>query len=975
MSSSEIRVTVSCDTSQLTTGLNSATQSISGLNRTTATNANSMSSAWTSVGKSVTGAGVSMTMAGNSIQQVCKPIAGILTESVKKSIDFNDAFAGVRKTVTATEPEFKKLEQGIRDMAKEMPETTEQIAGVMEVAGQLGVKGTDNLLAFTKTAVMLGDTTNMSSEEASTALARFMNITGTSTDKVSNLGSTLVELGNNTATTESEIMTMSLRLAAAGSQVGMTDDKILGFAATLSSLGINAEAGGTAFSKLMINMQLATEKGGESLDNFAQVANMSADEFARAFKEDASSAILAFVSGLNDTERNGKSAIAVLDDMGIKEVRLRDSILKLCNANEEAAKNQEMANKAYEDNLALQTEADKRYETTRSQIDIMKNTLADIGITLGSRLLPAINSAIKWFDGLLNKINALNPNILTAVGVIGALGVAFGAILSTLGMVVMGIGGVITAFGAISGAVSAVMGVLMGPVGLIIAAVVAVGAALKYCWDEVDGFKEHMIDAFNRVKTVVVEAVQMVWDIIKGVWGAIKPFVMSVFTGASEIIGEAFSLIVDIIVPQLERTWTIIKTIWGLIGPFLVDTLGNACTILKGVWEALVGVVKGVIQILHGILTGDWGKVCEGFSTIGQGIVDGAKGIWNGFKDELILIWDTIAGWCESIWNKIKDFVMVPIEATKEKASEVWNSIKDCIQTVHEAIQPIIDAAWKVIQNVIDNVCTVVGAVVDATWGNILRISKACFDAVWSKIKEVWEKVKDKITSVVEAVKSKVEPYWNAIKNVTTSVYDAIKTKITSIMDTIKGKVETVVNTVKNKVESVWNTIKNTTSSVWNGIKDAIVNPIESAKNTITGIIDRIKNAFSNLKIKIPDFKLPHVKVTMEEKFGGLVKVPNFDIKWYAKGGFFNKASMIGVGEAGKEAVLPLENKRNMKPYATAVASLMNDMRESNEQGCVINMNLSDIVIRDDRDISKLAEQLQKYIDRERRRKGVLRGV
>ena len=953
MSSSEIRVTVSCDTSQLTTGLNSATQSISGLNKTTATKANSMSSAWTSVGKSVTGVGVSMTMAGNSIQQVCKPIAGILTESISKAIDFDDAFAGVRKTVNATEPEFKKLQQGIRDMAKEMPETTEEIAGVMEIAGQLGVEGTDNLLAFTKTAVRLGDTTNMSSEEASTALARFLNITGSGIDTVDRLGSTLVELGNNTATTESEIMTMSLRLAAAGSQVGMTDDKILGFAATLSSLGINAEAGGTAFSKLMVNMQLATEKGGESLDNFAQVANMSADEFSRAFKEDASSAILAFVSGLNDTERNGKSAIAVLDDMGIKEVRLRDSILKLCSANGEAAKNQEMANQAYEDNLALQTEADKRYATTRSQIDIMKNTLADIGITLGSRLLPAINSAIQWFDGLLNKINALNPNILTAVGVIGALGVAFGAILSTLGMVVIGIGGVITAFGAISGAVSAVMGVLMGPVGLIIAAVVAVGAALKYCWDEVDGFKEQMIDAFNRVKTVVVEAVQLVWDIIKGVWGAIKPFVMSVFTGASEIIGEAFSLIVDIIVPQLERTWTIIKTIWGLIGPFLVGTLGNACTILKGIWEAFVGIVKGVIQILHGILTGDWGKVCEGFSTIGKGIVDGAKDIWNGFKDELILIWDTIAGWCESIWNKIKD----------------------CIQTVHEAIQPIIDAAWKVIKTVIDSVCTVVGAVVDATWGNILRISKACFDAVWGKVKEVWEKVKDKITSVVDAVKSKVEPYWNAIKNVTTNVYDAIKTKITSVMDAIKGKVEPVVDAVKNKVESVWNAIKNTTSNVWNGIKEAIVNPIESAKNTIVGIIDRIKNAFSNLKIKIPDFKLPHVKVTMEEKFGGLVKVPNFDIQWYAKGGFFNKASMIGVGEAGKEAVLPLENKRNMKPYATAVASLMNDMRESNEQGCVINMNLSDIVIRDDRDISKLAEQLQKYIDRERRRKGVLRGV
>ena len=353
MASSEIRATLVLDASGFTQALSAATRSINSMCNQGASQNKGLGTSFVNVGKQIQNVGLRATMAGTTIMNAFKPVAGILTGGIKAAIDYEDAFAGVRKTVDASEADYKKLSDAIRNMSKEMPESAEEIAGVMEIAGQLGIRGVDNLTKFTKTAVMLGDTTNLSSTEASTALARFLNITGSGTDTVDRLGSTLVHLGNNTATTEAEIMQMSLRLAAAGKQVGMTDADILGFAASLSSLGLGAEAGGSAFSKLMVNMEVACANGGKSLDNFARVAGMSASDFKNAYEKDATGAIMAFLRGLNETEKNGGSAIAVLDEMGIKEVRLRDAILRAAAGVDQMDANLQMANKAYGENTAL----------------------------------------------------------------------------------------------------------------------------------------------------------------------------------------------------------------------------------------------------------------------------------------------------------------------------------------------------------------------------------------------------------------------------------------------------------------------------------------------------------------------------------------------------------------------------------------------------------------------------------------------
>jgi len=202
-------------------------------------------SMWYKLSQSAQEVGENLKKVGDKIADVGKslstkitaPIVGLGTLATKSAIDFESAFAGVRKTVDATEEQFAQLERGIRDMSKEIPVSATAIAGVAEAAGQLGIQ-TENILSFTRVMIDLGEATNLSAEEAASALAQFANITQMSQKEFDRLGSTIVALGNNLATTERDIVNMGQRLAGAGAQIGLTEAQIMSFAAALSSVGI-----------------------------------------------------------------------------------------------------------------------------------------------------------------------------------------------------------------------------------------------------------------------------------------------------------------------------------------------------------------------------------------------------------------------------------------------------------------------------------------------------------------------------------------------------------------------------------------------------------------------------------------------------------------------------------------------------------------------------------------------------------------
>ena len=456
-----------------------------------------MQSAWTQAGESLTAISKkcetiskAMTKAGKSLTtHVTAPITALGTAAIKASVDYEYAFANVRKTVDATEEEYDRLSDSVKQMSTEVAASAEDIAEVMSIAGQLGIEN-EHLADFTRTMIDLGNSTNMVAADAASEAARFANIMGMSQNEFQNLGSTLVDLGNNYATTESEIMSMSLRLAGAGRQVGLSEAQILGFAAALSSVGIESQMGGSAFSKALIKMEVAAATGGDALEDFARVSGMSASQFKDLWERDAASAFQAFIVGLSKMDEEGVSTIKTLDDIGIAEIRLRDTLLRATNASELFNKTQATANAAWAKNTALTTEANKRYATTKSRLTNLKNTALMFARQIGDDLNPTIQQIIDKAGELLQKFLSLDKTQRESIVKWAAFAAAVGPVVLVLGKVVGAVGTVtgalgkaFTAIGKFSASVSMAGGGIGGFVKVLASskvAMVALAAALVY---------------------------------------------------------------------------------------------------------------------------------------------------------------------------------------------------------------------------------------------------------------------------------------------------------------------------------------------------------------------------------------------------------------------------------------------------------------------------------------------------------------
>lgn len=356
-----------------------------------------------------------------------KEIYEYFASCAQASMDFESAITGVAKTTDLTDEELAAMSDSIKALSTEIPATTEEIAAVAEAAGQLGIQK-DALLDFTEIMTMLGTATNMTADEAATALARFANITGMATDNYGRLGSVIVDLGNNFATTESEIVAMGTRLASAGKLAGLTEPEIMALAAAMSSVGIEAEAGGTAMTQTLNAIEKAVAKGGDDLAEFARIAGMSSEEFSSAWKNDAMSTLTSFIGGLGKLDEQGESTVLVLEDLGLTGIRQSNMLKALGLAADQMTGAVNTANTAWQQNTALTNEANKRYATAQSRLTMMQNAYNNLKVAIGDAYTPALSEAYGVGTKVLNEITKFvqaNPGVVAAItGLSTALGAA-----------------------------------------------------------------------------------------------------------------------------------------------------------------------------------------------------------------------------------------------------------------------------------------------------------------------------------------------------------------------------------------------------------------------------------------------------------------------------------------------------------------------------------------------------------------------
>ncbi|MCL2188426.1 MAG: phage tail tape measure protein [Defluviitaleaceae bacterium] len=516
---------------------------------------------------------------------VTLPLAGIGALGVRNFVQLEDAWAGVEKVTSGTSEELENLRSQMHELVTTggVPLSVTEMYGIAQAAGRLGIE-MDNVKGFSETVAMLGTVTNMTAEQAATDLAQFATVMQMPQEMFDQLGATLVGLGNNMAATESDIMRMGARLTGAGNTIGLAEHEVLGFAAAFSALGINAEAGGTAFTNVMLTMQDSIFNMDDRLDTFASVAGKSVDEFASLFKDDAASAIVYFIEGLGGLTEAGYNTNEIFSELGFNGVNVTDLLRRGAGAGDTLRNALDLASVSWEENTALVEAAGKRYNTTAAQIQTFRNRLTLLGNQVGGELVGRFGGLLDVGFRMMDWLSQLNPETRSMIVTIGLVVAAIGPALLAIGHAIRMINKMRATLKTLK------VGILLinkamkaNPIGLVIVAIgalIAIGVLLWRNWD------------------TVREKAQGLWEGMKNIFGNIRDFVVGVVSTITDFLSERFPAAFGLITSHLG---------------ILKDTF-------MSIFEGVKQIFRGLIDFVAGIFTGDWGRAWQGVRDVFEGI-------------------------------------------------------------------------------------------------------------------------------------------------------------------------------------------------------------------------------------------------------------------------------------------------------------------------------------------------------------------
>lgn len=665
-------------------------------------------------------------------------VVALGVDAIKTAVSVESAFAGVIKTTEGLtsaygvlNAEGLALKAGFKELAETIPLSVEELMRIGELGGQIGIAKED-LLEFTETIAAMAASTDLTADAAATSMARFMNIMGTPTVDISRLGSVIVDLGNKLAATEPEILEFGTRLAGAGKIAGLTDAAVMAIAGAFSSVGVQAEAGGTAVQKVLIDIEKLSQQGGEALADYAKVAGVSAQEFGAMWEKDAGRAFAAFVEGLG---KQGNQAIGLLEQLGIDDARQVRGFLAMAGAGDLMTRAMEMANEAWEENTALTTEAGQRYATTASQIATARNKMRNFKDTLGQALQPVLAKVLGMFGAFAEKhgptlvrfieqkvIPAVD-NIVAALGYLergdigGALAMVFGgklandilntaqaikdfvapiiafvqehseafkAALLTIGAVLAGA----AIAGAIASIGSAIAG-LLSPVGLVIAAVALLAQAWANDWGGIQEKTAAVVEWLRGAIGTVTE-----W--MRGIWAQHGEEVSAHWSAMWAKISETASAVAEVVKAVVGAALEAIRAWWSQHGEQVMVIVRLLWDSIKTLFETAFNAVREFCLMVMDMIAGDWTSAGEHWQNIITTIWEGIKTI---FTNQIAALWEIIKlmvativdivkgidwkGLGRSIINGIKDGV---VSRAKALAQAVAEAAKNALNAAKRAL-------------------------------------------------------------------------------------------------------------------------------------------------------------------------------------------------------------------------------------------------------------------------------------------------
>ena len=690
----------------------------------------------------------------NMSKNVTAPIVAGLGASIKASIDFETAMTGVAKTTDLSEENLAKMNKEIRQMSKEIPVSANEIANIVETAGQLGI-AEENLLSFSRTMADLGVATDMTSDEAATAFARFANVTGMPQDNMDRLGATVVELGNNLAATESEIVQMASRLASTGSQVGLTEAEIMGLAGAMTSVGISAERGGTNMSKTMQQINTAVLSGSEDLDKFAKVAGLSSKEFAQVWKKDPVKAIDLFTAGLGDINSSGGDVTTTLKDLGISGSEQINVLNSMAGAEGLLTDATEMANSAWEENTALINEANTAYETTENSLIIMWNTIVDLAKSIGDILLPAFQNMVDKITSVIDWLNSFDEGtketiikLAMFVASIGPVLVMFskfveaGLIVAKAVMFVMGI---ITKLGG-------VMAILTNPITIVIGVIMALVGVFILLYQNAD---------------LIREKLGAVWESIK-----------EGFSGLSEFAGEIWGAMWEVILGQLEHFKGIWTDFWNTIKQPFIDAWNEFKTELSEIFSEFISEITALGENVKKIFTDMWDILVDYMAPRIEHMKEIIRNFVDSVRDWFVNLGEKIVDVFKSLWARVIDHLQTQLKSFTDIMEFGFAAIADIVEYIFDTILMVIKTTTTAITSVMKGFFQIL----TGQWSEGFNTLMEGFVSIWSDIlhwivgfAETFEDVGANIINMLlQGIKGGAKNLTNGVKNVLGGIRDLL---------------------------------------------------------------------------------------------------------------------------------------------------------------------------------------------------------
>lgn len=933
-----------------------------------------------SAGSKISDFGGKISGMGKKFAPVSAAVTGIGIAGIKTAADFESSMSQVAATMGMTSEEinngsedYKRLEQAARDMGKATMFSASEAAEALNYLALAGYdvdKSIDTLPTVLNLAAAGGIDLAYASDMVTDAMSALGDTAGTAEEFVDKMAKTSQKSNTSVAQLGEAILTVG---GTAKNLAGGTTElnTALGI---LADNGIKGAEGGTALRNIILSLSAPTDKAADAM-NALGLEVYDAEGKMRPLNEvfkDLDS-ILGTMSQGEQTEVLNtifnkvdlKSANALLANCGDRF----DELSGYINESEGAA--QAMAD-------TMQNNLNGQITQLKSAISEAGISIGNLFIPTIKKLVSVVQSWTDKFNSLDEGHKKIIAAVGAVIAAIGPLLLIVGKVITVVGSVVSGLGGASSALALMTnpiGIAVAAIGTLVAALVHLFqtnenfrrSVINTFSIVKETVLNLVESIVSNVSPAIQSIGSTFRELQQAVSEVIDG---TIVPLIQAFIDMIGELlaenqdkitaIGKLFGAVFEIIGNVFSFFYNV--HIKGILFPaikFILSIVSSNMDKIKAVFQSVFDLIGGIIEFFTALFKGDWEGMWESIKSIAEAGKDFIVNIFSLFVGIIATALSPVIDKISEIFEGIKTAITSKIEEAKEILVGIFTSISEKVSAVFETVKNIVSVGLQLIGNIIsfatdiimipwnfiwenfgDTITSVLNAIysyVSDKINAVANVISAIFNAVLSMVSNIWNAIYTFISSIWNAIYGYISEKITAVLNCITTIFTSIKDFISNILTAVLSKVKEIfesirlaivnkINQAKDSVTTVFTKIKETisekleaakkiVSDIFDSIKKAITDKIEAAKKAVTDTIDKIKEAF-NFEWKLPDLKLPHIKIEGEWSFNP-PKVPTFGIEWYKDGGIMTEPTMFGFnpatgkamvgGEAGPEAVAPIE--------------------------------------------------------------------